>query len=260
MITLVTELSRAPEVSVAELHAHLRGEFRDRVAALAGGVGLEQFILSARIPDPDIDGFSEARGWAVAPDALLQLSFATAQDAMSALAAASGHHLLSTPELAALVDGTRTSTFAATETIVFDSISVAERWGRPGQSDGPVKMIVQAWKRPDLTFEEFTGHWRDAHAPLVREHGPAMGFRRYVQSHRVQDPGLVSAAASASQRMSPDGMAEVWWTDRTAMHQGLASTAGLAASALMEKDEKEFLNPPAMWAFVARESLEIDHD
>ena len=257
MITLVTELTAGAGTQVLDLHAYLRGAFSERAIAFGPDAGVERLVLSTRIDDADIDSFAEARGWSTAPDAMLQFSFGSAEDTEGALAAGEAGPLGS-PELIALVDESRLSTFAATERVVFGTMEPSERWARSESVAPPVKMVVANWKKPDMDIEAFRLHWRDVHGALVREHGPAMGYRRYVQSQLTTDPRLESATKAASNRAYPDGgMAEVWWTSQAVMKTELGTPAATAASAAMEVDEVNFVNPPALTAYLATEELVI---
>ena len=257
MITLITELTTKPGGAIADLHAYLAGAFCERAVVLGPAARLQRFVLSTRIADHDIDSFAEARGWSAAPDAMLQFSFGSAENAGAVLEAGNAG-LLGSPELTALVDESRLSTFAATERVVFETMSRDERWARPAHAGFPVKMMVQNWKRPDMDIEAFRLHWRDVHGALVSEHGPAMGYRRYVQSQLSTDPRLESATKAVSNRTFPDGgMAEVWWTSQAVMKEELATRAAAAASTAMEVDEVNFVHPPLLTAFLATEALVI---
>ncbi len=57
-------------------------------------------------------------------------------------------------------------------------------------------MIVEVWRRPDLSAEQFAQRWLNAHGALVRKHAKAMGFVRYVQSHK-QPSAAIDAFAAA---------------------------------------------------------------
>lgn len=257
MITLVTELTRRPGTKMADLSAYLQGAFSARAVGLGPHAGVQRFVLSTRIPDVDVDKFAEARGWSAAPDAILQFAFASATQAEAALLAGEAGPLRA-PELAALLDEGRLSTFAATEREVFGTMGPAERWARSESVDPPVKMVVQNWKKPDMDLEAFRRHWRDVHGALVSIHGPAMGYRRYVQSQLSSDLRLERSTRAASNRPYPDGgMAEVWWTSQARMKADLATPAAAAASAAMEVDEVNFVDPPRLTAFLAVEALVI---
>jgi hypothetical protein len=246
--SLVVALSGA--AGSDEIHAALANGLQAWIEMTPHPSACTGYVLSQRIADPDIDGFSDNRGWAPAPQALLQLHFAGEATARRALALGSG---LLPPAARALIDVSRSSLFIAQETAVFAALTDADRWTAPRGPDAPVKMVVQNWKRPDLTFEQYSAHWRNVHGRLVREHGPDMGFRRYVQSHRVD--GVNDADLPAGWGRSPDGgMTEVWWTSHAEMKRALATAAAQAASARFADDEQNFVHPPRMSAMLARET------
>ena len=56
-------------------------------------------------------------------------------------------------------------------------------WASGTQSPG-FKMIAFLHRRPDLTFDAFSDHWRNNHGPLAVARQP--GFWHYVQNHLVE--------------------------------------------------------------------------
>lgn len=56
-------------------------------------------------------------------------------------------------------------------------------WPSSTQSPG-FKMIAFLHRRPDLTFDAFSDHWRSRHGPLAVARQP--GFWRYVQNHLAE--------------------------------------------------------------------------
>ena len=62
-------------------------------------------------------------------------------------------------------------------------------------------------RKPGLTYEQFSRHWREVHGPLVRNTPDiAKYIRRYVQHHLVPNeifPGL--------KPLEFDGFSEVWF-------------------------------------------------
>lgn len=89
-------------------------------------------------------------------------------------------------------------------------------------------------RRPDLTWEQFSHHWRNVHGPLLRDTPvTARCIRRYVQHHIRPNPAHANAA------LPYDGFSEVWYDsleDRAAMH------ADPEYQRLMPPDEREFLD------------------
>jgi uncharacterized protein (TIGR02118 family) len=89
-------------------------------------------------------------------------------------------------------------------------------------------------RRPDLTWEQFSHHWRNIHGPLLRDTPEtAKYFRRYVQHHLRPNPAYPDAA------LPFDGFSEVWFDSmdaRKAMHNEPIYQR------LMPADEAKFLD------------------
>ena len=245
---LVLTLAAGPGRS-NDLHQALTGELRSWTQEKFGPLGCETYVVSERMPDPDIDDFSNNRGWAPAGDVLVQFHFSEAASDQGALQSLNPGAL--PPTVLGCCDPGRSTAFLADEVEIFSSMPEDKRWS-VGEG-GPVKMVVANWKRPDLSYEEYLSHWSVVHADLVRVHGPAMGFCRYVQSRRTEpDTDLGAALGWAS---APDGgLTEVWWSSHAAMKVELSSAKALAASALFAVDEQQFVFPERMSAFLARET------
>lgn len=121
-----------------------------------------------------------------------------------------------------------------------------------------IKMIVEVWRRPDLSVEQFEKRWLHEHGALVRRHAKAMGFVRYVQSHKQPSAAIDAFAASRGWKAPPDGLTEVWWESVEAMNAAMGSPEGQAASAALEADEKAFCDSTRLSAFLAVEEEIFD--
>lgn len=121
-----------------------------------------------------------------------------------------------------------------------------------------IRMLVEAHKRPDLEDDVFYDRWRVEHGDLVRDSAQAMGFLRYIQSHRVASPEIDAFAAGRGWAAPADGQAELWWASVSAMEKALGSPAGEAANALLEIDERAFTDPSALSAFLTSEETIFD--
>ncbi len=80
-----------------------------------------------------------------------------------------------------------------------------------------IKSISLLTRKAGLTHEQFMRHWIDIHAPLVHA---VPGLRRYVQSHIREEPTRPDIPTTA---IEVDGIAELWYEDRTAMARAHAS-------------------------------------
>jgi uncharacterized protein (TIGR02118 family) len=68
-------------------------------------------------------------------------------------------------------------------------------------------------RRPDLTHDQFTAHWRDAHAQLFSSQPVVKQYvRRYVQSRTIANPPRSFALADF------DGIAQMWFDDMDGFH------------------------------------------
>ena len=106
-----------------------------------------------------------------------------------------------------------------------------------------------------MTREEFQRYWYDEHGPLVRRHADALGIRRYVQTHLLEDElnGLL-ARSRGSEPEHYDGVAELWWDSLEDFQAAGASERGRAASAALLRDEETFidLKSSPLWIGVER--------
>ena len=121
-----------------------------------------------------------------------------------------------------------------------------------------IKLVFCLRRKPDLSREEFQRYWREHHAPLVRAHAAALGIRRYVQLHSIDD---AISLAVAGPRRSPepfDGVAELWFDDLEALAASGSTEAGRAAGAALLEDERTFIDLARSPLFLADEVVIID--
>jgi len=111
-----------------------------------------------------------------------------------------------------------------------------------------LKLVYCLRRQPHLSRAEFQAYWRTVHGTLVAERAAALGIRRYVQSHTLDDPAHASLIASRGSAEPYDGIAELWLaaaasTDPQARH---------AALALLD-DERRFIDLARSCLFVTAE-------
>ncbi len=121
-----------------------------------------------------------------------------------------------------------------------------------------IKMVVEVWKKPGMTDEQFRERWLVEHGNLVKKHARAMGFLRYIQSHKIPSPDIEEFARGRGWKPAPDGITEVWWESKEAMEAALSSPEGQAASKLFQEDEEQFCDSPKLSAFLATEETIFD--
>jgi hypothetical protein len=86
-----------------------------------------------------------------------------------------------------------------------------ERTWPAGEASPGVKVVCFVQRRPDLSHDAYSEHWRTRHGPLALAHQP--GFWHYVQNHvvdRLTDGTPVF-----------DGIGELHFRTATAVHDGM---------------------------------------
>jgi uncharacterized protein (TIGR02118 family) len=103
------------------------------------------------------------------------------------------------------------------------------------------KLNIFMRRKADLTFAEFSRHWRTVHAAVVTSQFASKKYiRRYIQCHSLPVP-LNGRAASTF-----DGIAEVWFDDQ-ASAEAFFATADYQRNIIadeqkfMDRDNCEFL-------------------
>jgi uncharacterized protein (TIGR02118 family) len=121
-----------------------------------------------------------------------------------------------------------------------------------------IKIVFCLRRRPDLSRDEFQAYWRTTHAPLVESHAAALGIRRYVQVHSIDD---AISTGVAGPRHSPepfDGVAELWLDSLEALTAAGSTEAGRAAASALLEDERRFIDLARSPLFLAEEHVVID--
>jgi hypothetical protein len=121
-----------------------------------------------------------------------------------------------------------------------------------------IKMVVEVWKKPEMSMEAFEQRWLVEHGALVKTHAKAMGFVRYVQSHKQPSEPIEEFARSRGWKPAPDGLTEVWWESVESMHAAMGSAEGQRASAELAADEVQFCDSRKLSAFLSIERTIFD--
>src|SRR3546814_14566207 len=87
-----------------------------------------------------------------------------------------------------------------------------------------IKMVVEVWKKDGMTDAAFTRRWLVEHGALVKQHANAMGFVRYIQSHKQPSPAIEAFAAGRGWKRPPDGLTEVWRSEERRVGKECVST------------------------------------
>ncbi|MBI2800486.1 MAG: EthD domain-containing protein [Gammaproteobacteria bacterium] len=121
-----------------------------------------------------------------------------------------------------------------------------------------IKMVVEVWKKAGMSDEAFAQRWLVDHGRLVLAHAKAMGFVRYVQSHKLPSPEIEAFASGRGWKTPPDALTEIWWESKESMVAAMGTPEGQAASAILAEDEVQFIESSKISAFLSEEKVIFD--
>lgn len=108
-----------------------------------------------------------------------------------------------------------------------------------------VKLIACVKRKPGLTREEFSRHWRENHGPLVCSVPEFMRHvRKYVQCHLIGETGPVGAPTDY------DGVAELWFDSAQEIERAFAEPRYLE---IIRPDELKFIDIEKTTTFLTNE-------
>ena len=104
-----------------------------------------------------------------------------------------------------------------------------------------------------LSREEFQRYWLERHGPLVRSLAPALGIKRYVQTHTLTTPVNDALRRGRGGPEAYDGVAELWWDSLEAITAAGATQEGRAAGRTLLEDERRFIDLARSPVWLAQE-------
>ncbi|MDA1074211.1 MAG: EthD domain-containing protein [Proteobacteria bacterium] len=122
-----------------------------------------------------------------------------------------------------------------------------------------IRIVFLLRRKAGLTIDAFHKYWLQEHGPLVASHAKHINAMKYVQVHTLDDP-INEAMAKARGGMEPiyDGVAEVWFENRQALVDAMASDAGAKAAAALVADEAKFIDLAASPLWLAHEYPQVN--
>jgi len=66
-----------------------------------------------------------------------------------------------------------------------------------------IKVMALGKRKPGISQEEFSRHWREIHAPLALKYMRQLGIKRYIQNHIISQPDAPEPEFA--------GITEVWF-------------------------------------------------
>lgn len=107
---------------------------------------------------------------------------------------------------------------------------------------------------PGMSLQMFHDYWLNTHAPLVRSHLEALGARRYVQIHRLDDPLNEALRASYGALEPFDGLLELGG-NREDLLKAMSTPEGLRIREEMRESLKKFVDLPRSALWVGRQEV-----
>ncbi len=106
-------------------------------------------------------------------------------------------------------------------------------------SKGNFALYYAGRRLPNLSQEQFQKYWRNTHGQLAKRHAKALGVRRYMQVHTI-DNILNELMQAQRGTMNPyDGMA-ILEVEPEKMFEALSTPEGQRAAVELFEDEKNF--------------------
>lgn len=122
-----------------------------------------------------------------------------------------------------------------------------------------IRLTFALRRRPELSLEAFQEYWKTTHAPLVAAHAGALGIRRYVQVHTLEDPANAAMAKRRGHMEEPfDGVAELWFDSLGALAAAGSTDAGSEAAGTLVEDEDRFIDLAASPLWLAVEHPQVN--
>ena len=104
-----------------------------------------------------------------------------------------------------------------------------------------------------MSRQDFQDYWLNSHAPLFQKLADAYRTKKYVQCHTIDTPLNDSIRESRGMLQEYDGVAEVWFESEQDLIEAMSSPEGQEVSAILLKDESNFLDHTKSTAFIATE-------
>jgi len=116
-----------------------------------------------------------------------------------------------------------------------------------------IKFIMCCTRNSKMSRKEFQDYWLNSHAPLFQKFADTYRAKKYVQCHTLETP--LNQGLRESRGMLPeyDGVAEVWFESEQDLMEAMSSPEGQEVSAILLKDEGNFIDHAKSSAFIAKE-------
>jgi len=253
-------LRRRAELSREKFQAYWRETHGPLVSSFQRELRLVRYVQTHTSDDPLGAGIREQRPGMQEPfDGYASVWWATREDLDAALQSPEGQKAVEVliADEARFIDLERSALWLAVEVPQINPPADRAVVALP---QGPLaKVVFLLNAKPGLGDAEAQRYWMTNHAYVARTYAAAMGFNRYLQSHRLDDPLNAEIRASRNAAEAYLGIAEVW-ADRVGLQSLFAApeAAGMRGFALLAEDEPRFMDLTRSSAWIATERVFID--
>ena len=255
MIKLVHVFRRLPSLTLEECQRYWREKHSKLVVQHAKTLRVLRYVQVHTIDDPLNEMLRASRGEIEPYDGMELLWFEDHKDLENALAKPAGRQALEelVKDERRFVEHRRSSIWLAKEHIFIE--------GAPGvvaSEDSPVVKLSFVFRRlPNLSLQECQSYWRDVHGQRVLRQASGFPFRRYVQTHALEDPLNAILRKSRNAGEPYDGIAEMWGVlDELA--SAAATPEGQRAAEEFLEDERRFIDPTRSSIWLGKEHIVIE--
>ncbi len=109
-----------------------------------------------------------------------------------------------------------------------------------------IKVIALGKKRPGISQEEFSRHWREIHVPLAKKYMTQLCIKKYIQNHIISEPGASDPEFS--------GITEVWYENMEEFNAG-TNFWNSEAGKVIRDDEDSFIDRSTMKFIIVEENV-----
>lgn len=105
-----------------------------------------------------------------------------------------------------------------------------------------IRFVYVVRRKEGMGLADFQSYWRNSHGPMVAKHSTTMRIRRYVQTHRLDDPFNEAVRERRGFQAPHDGVAELWWDSPEELAAAAENPDYQAATDELLEDEKKFID------------------
>ncbi len=260
MIRLTFPLHRHSTLTRSEFQHYWRETHGPLVAGVARALRVRRYLQSHTVEDTLYDGLRTARAGMHAPfDGIACLWWDSRDEMVAAISSDAGREAgaLLLEDEKRFIDLARSPIFVGQEIAQINPMPENSIVAWPRSSWIKLCYLLQA--KPGMSEADCQKTWNMDHGYLIRRHGSATRFARYIQTHTLDDPLNAALRASRGGTAPYTGLTEAWF-DRYDLVKilGDPGSEGAFGFGLFLEDEKRFIDFGRSTLFATKEIVFVD--